>query len=73
MKLNKLMFAPLALILAMGGICTVAQAADMPDSEQVSELLSQVKSNAFQLAQDSAILESYTGPAGSTGKTIPRR
>ena len=34
--------------------------ADVPDSEQVSKLLSEAKTQAFQLREDASTMESYT-------------
>ncbi len=59
---RKLRIVPIAA-LAMGMTTSffAARAADhMPDSEQVSELLSQVKTHAFQLKEDAGTLESFT-------------
>jgi hypothetical protein len=36
-------------------------AADVPDSAQVSQLLSEAKAQAFQLKEDAATLQSFTG------------
>jgi hypothetical protein len=39
---------------------SVMTAADAPDSEQVSKLLSEAKTAAFQIKEDAIIMESYT-------------
>ncbi len=59
-QLTRLM-VPLAL-LAVGGFSTsvALKAADSQDSEQVSKLLSQAKTQAYQLREDASALESYS-------------
>jgi hypothetical protein len=52
-----------ALALLPAGFLIVAattNAADVPDSEQVSKLLSETKTMAFQLKEDAATMESFT-------------
>ena len=51
----------LAFLLA-GFLVTssIAKSADVPDSEQVSKLLSEAKTMAFQLKEDAATMESFT-------------
>lgn len=52
---------PLALLLAGVGInSSPLKAMDLPDSEQVSKLLSDAKNQAFQLSEDASTMESYT-------------
>jgi hypothetical protein len=49
--------------LMVTGIVTASsaiKAADVPDSEQVSKLLSEAKTMAFQLKEDAETMESYT-------------
>jgi hypothetical protein len=63
---QKLRIVPIA-VLAVGmstGFFAASAADQMPDSEQVSELLSQVKTHAFQLKEDAGTLESFTHNAG---------
>lgn len=42
------------------GLPSAMKAADVPDSEQVNKLLSEAKTQAFQLKEDAATMESYT-------------
>jgi len=52
---------PLALLMAgVVIISPVLKAADVPDSEQVSKLLSEAKTMAFQLKEDAETMESFT-------------
>jgi DNA repair exonuclease SbcCD nuclease subunit len=59
---EKLRILPIAVLaMGMGTRSFAAEAADhLLDSEQVSELLSQVKTHAFQLKEDAGTLESFT-------------
>jgi hypothetical protein len=50
-------------VLLMGGFFTAAPivaAAETPDSEQVSKLLSEAKTTAYQLREDAVSMESFT-------------
>lgn len=52
-----------ALTFLMAGVVVmppVLKATDVPDSEQVSKLLSEAKTMAFQLREDAETMESYT-------------
>ncbi len=66
---RELRLAPIALAIGAVAIVFSVQAADRPDSEQVSNLLSQVKSHAFQMKEDAATLESYTRLGGVSWQT----
>jgi len=44
---------------------TTVRAADVPDSEQVSKLLSEAKTLAFQVREDAATMETYTRTSAS--------
>ncbi|HEY6340636.1 MAG TPA: hypothetical protein VIY49_04015 [Bryobacteraceae bacterium] len=46
------------LALPLGGF--LARAADVPDNEQVTKLLSETKTMAFQLKEDAGVMESFT-------------
>jgi hypothetical protein len=51
------------LALLVAGILVMSPAlatANVPDSEQVSKLLSEAKTQAFQLMEDASTMESYT-------------
>lgn len=48
------------LVAAIVSISPALVAADVPDSEQVSKLLSEAKTQAFQLKEDASTMESYT-------------
>lgn len=50
----------LALLIAGAVVMSPVKAADVPDSEQVSKLLSEAKNMAFQLKDDAETMESYT-------------
>ena len=53
----------MSLALLMAGVVisdSTLKAADVPDSEQVNQLLSDAKTQAFQLREDASIMESYT-------------
>jgi len=58
-------FFPLALLAASGAVLYLAQAAEMPDSEQVTTLLRDVKTQAVLLSQDASTLEGYTREGAS--------
>ena len=49
-----------ALLAGFFVVPSGVNAADVPDSEQVSKLLSEAKTLAFQLKEDAATMESYT-------------
>jgi chromosome segregation ATPase len=51
-----------AAVLATGFlvVSSSAKGSDVPDSEQVSKLLSEAKTLSFQLKEDAATMESYT-------------
>jgi len=59
---NVLKFVPAMLAFAAAGIIVTSRAlaAAAPDSEQVTKLLTDAKSQAFQLKEDAATMESYT-------------
>jgi hypothetical protein len=46
------------LALPLGGF--LARAADVPDNEQATKLLSETKTMAFQLKEDAGVMESFT-------------
>jgi hypothetical protein len=48
------------LVVGLLAASTLMAATDVPDSEQVSKLLSEAKTMAFQLKEDAATMESYT-------------
>jgi hypothetical protein len=48
------------------------RAADVPDSEQVSKLLSETKTMAFQLKEDAETMESYARSSVAWRVTLPR-
>jgi N-acyl-D-aspartate/D-glutamate deacylase len=62
MKKNCTTGSPLFAFLVVGivAISPALRAADIPDSEQVSKLLSEAKTQAFQLKEDASTMESYT-------------
>jgi hypothetical protein len=49
-----------ALLVGFLMVSPPVKAADVPDSEQVSKLLSEAKTLAFQLKEDAGTMESYT-------------
>jgi hypothetical protein len=51
-----------AAVLATGAlvVSSSAKGSDVPDSEQVSELLSEAKTLSFQSKEDAATMESHT-------------
>jgi hypothetical protein len=49
-----------ALLVGFLMVSPPVKAADVPDSEQVPELLSEAKTLAFQLKEDAGTMESYT-------------
>jgi hypothetical protein len=51
---------PGLLLAGLLVIPATSKAADAPDSEQVSKLLSEAKTMAFQLKEDAVIMESFT-------------
>jgi hypothetical protein len=52
--------APGLLLAGFLVIPAISKAADAPDSEQVSKLLSEAKTMAFQLKEDAVTMESFT-------------
>ena len=52
--------APGLLLAGLLATAPVSKAADNPDSEQVSKLLSEAKTMAFELKEDAVTMESYT-------------
>ena len=56
--------ARMGMLVPLAGVFLVASssvnAADVPDSEQVSKLLSEAKTLAFQLKEDASVMEGYT-------------
>ena len=54
--MKKLVFLPAGLLLAFSGV----KAAEVPDSEHVSKLLSEAKTLAFQVKEDAASMEAFT-------------
>jgi hypothetical protein len=54
------MGTPALLLAGVFAAAFTVNAADVPDSEQVSKLLSETKTLAFQLKEDAGIMESYT-------------
>jgi hypothetical protein len=63
MKIRKTTVWMGTLPLLLGGFLApapVIRAADVPDSEQVSKLLSEAKTQAFQLKEDAVTMESFT-------------
>ena len=52
--------APGLLLAGFLVVPAASKAADVPDSEQVSKLLSETKTMAFQLKEDAVTMESYT-------------
>jgi len=59
-KLITWMAAPGLLLAGFLVIPATSRAADAPDSEQVSKLLSEAKTMAFQLKEDAVTMESFT-------------
>jgi hypothetical protein len=51
---------PLALLAVGVGVTSLAKETGVPDSEQVSKLLSEAKTQAFQLKEDASTMEAYT-------------
>jgi N-acyl-D-aspartate/D-glutamate deacylase len=63
MKKQHIVGSTISLALLMAGIVITSatlKAADVPDSEQVTQLLSEAKTQAFQLKEDASTMESYT-------------
>lgn len=54
--MNKLVLLPAGFLLAFSAV----NAAEVPDSEQVSKLLSEAKTMAFQVKEDAVAMESFT-------------
>lgn len=54
------MGTPMFLLAGLLVASSTINAADVPDSEQVSKLLSDAKTLAFQLKEDAVTMESYT-------------
>ena len=54
------MGTPALLLAGVLAAAFTVNAADVPDSEQVSKLLSETKTLAFQLKEDAGIMASYT-------------
>ena len=52
--------APAILVAGLLTVPPIMNAAEPPDSEQVSRLLSEAKTMAFQLKEDAATMESFT-------------
>jgi hypothetical protein len=59
-KLTTWMATPGLLLAGFLVIPATSNAADAPDSEQVSKLLSEAKTMAFQLKEDAVTMESFT-------------
>lgn len=59
-NLTTWMGVPAVLLAGFLVTSSTAKAADVQDSEQVSKLLSEAKTMAFQLKEDAATMESYT-------------
>jgi hypothetical protein len=59
-KLTTLITAPGLLLAGFLVIPATSTAADAPDSEQVSKLLSEAMTMAFQLKEDAVTMESFT-------------
>ncbi len=59
-KLTAWMGTPALLLAGCLMALPAVKAADVPDSDQVSKLLSEAKTLAFQLKEDAATMESYT-------------
>ena len=59
-KLQTIASIPLALLAAGIYITSLAKDTSVPDSEQVSKLLSEAKTQAFQLKEDASTMEAYT-------------
>jgi len=55
-----LRYAMRGVFAAAGVVAVFAAAAAVPDSEQVSKLLSDAKTQAYQLREDASTMESYT-------------
>lgn len=51
---------PVAAVLASYTVSPIARAAETPDSAQVSALLSEAKTMAYQLKEDALTMESFT-------------
>jgi len=60
MHLTRLTMLPALLVAGILTISPALQAGDAKDSEQVSNLLSDAKTQAYQLREDAATMESYT-------------
>lgn len=58
-------FTRLAVMLAAAAAALPALAADVPDSEQVNQLLSDAKTQAYQISADASTMESYTRSGAS--------
>jgi hypothetical protein len=56
-------------LLAAGIMLPVLAAVDVPDSEQVNQLLSDSKTQAYQLSLDASTMESYTRSTGVSWQT----
>jgi F0F1-type ATP synthase membrane subunit b/b' len=68
MKKQHIAIATMPLALFIAGIAVTSStlnAADVPDSEQVNQLLSDAKTQAFQLREDASTMESYTRSSAS--------
>jgi hypothetical protein len=62
---RKLRFAPIAaLAMSAGATLLATQAAEMPDSERVTSLLSEVRDHAYRLQGDAELLQSFTWTTG---------
>ena len=59
-KLTAWITTPGLLLAGFLVIAPTSKAADAPDSEQVSKLLSEAKTMAFQLKEDAVTMESFT-------------
>jgi len=60
LHLTRLIILPALLAAGIATTSPVVKAADAPDSEQVSKLLSDAKTQAYQLKEDAATMQSYT-------------